>query len=325
MSAGIFLLIGGGEGGRTQLVSERQEIFSDGQEDQPPVPALPTFTPAAELLLKFGAQGSAEGEMDDARYIAVDPQGNIFAGDYSGGRVQKFDAQGNFLMLINVPAPDADSEVYTRGIGVDAQGNLYVARNGDILIYNGADGQLLNTIPSGWPDTYYDSLLVAGDTLYSTNGMAAADDILKLSPQGEILLHKPDVIESVDKDDPALNMQLAVDSQGQIYILSNFGPRIYIYDAQGTYLTRFGEEGSGRGQIDLSTNLLAIDQRDRLYVASSFRIDQFDTQGNYLGYTIDVYDDSEGGVPMGMTFDEQGFLYLICNNGKILKYQINSR
>jgi hypothetical protein len=59
-------------------------------------------------------------------------------------------------------------------------------------------------------------------------------------------------------------------------------------------------------------------------VASSYRIDQFDTQGNYLDYSIDVYDDSDNGVPMGMTLDTQGFLYITCNNGRILKYQINS-
>jgi sugar lactone lactonase YvrE len=322
----MFFVIGGGDRSTSQGFSSANATgeASNDQLVQASAPALPTFTPVAELLLKFGAQGTGQGEMDDARYIAVDPQGNIFVGDYSGGRVQKFDPQGNFLLLINVPPPDPGSEVYTRGMGVDNQGQLYVARNGEILIYNGADGQLLDTIPSGWPDIYYDSVLVAGDFIYSTNGMAGTDDILKLSPRGEILLHQQEVIERVDRDDPGLNMQLAVDSQGQIYILSNFGPHIYVYDAQGGYLYRFGEEGSGRGQLDLSSDLLAIDPRGRLYVNGSFRIDQFDTLGNYLDYSIDVYDDTDGGVPMGLTFDTQGFLYIICNNGKVLKYQVNS-
>ena len=323
----LFMAAGGEDGQTSRNISSQNsndEMPINPQEQAPTALPLPTFTPIAELLLKFGAQGTGQGEMDDARFIAVDPQGNIFVADYSGGRIQKFDPLGSFLMLINVPPPDSGNQIYTSGIGIDSQGRLYVDRNGEILIFNGTDGSLLNTIPVGWPDIYYESLIVAGDFLYTTNGMAGTDDILKLSPQGEILLHKQEVIQDVDKDDPALNMQLAVDPQGQIYILSNFGPHIYVYDVEGNYITRFGEEGNGRGQVDLSTNLLAIDPRGRLYVASSYRIDQFDTQGNYLDYSIDVYDDTGGGVPMGMTFDARGFLYITCNNGKILKYQINS-
>ena len=326
---GVFFFVAlGGEDSTTTRDSSNASstgVVSNNQQAQAPVaPALPTFTPMAELLLKFGEEGSAQGQFDDPRFIAVDPQGNLFVGDYSGGRVQKFDPQGNFLLQINLLAPDSGNEIYTRGIGVDGQGRLYAARNGDILVYDSLDGSLLYTIPSGWPDIYYDSMLIANNFLYSTNGMAGTDDILKLSPQGEILFHQQDVIESIDHDDPALNMQMAVDSQGQIYILSSFGPHVYVYDAQGEYLYRFGEEGNGRGKVDLSSNLIAIDPRGRLYVASTYHIDPFDTQGNYLDYSIDVYDDSDNGVPMGMTFDTQGFLYITCNNGRILKYQINS-
>jgi sugar lactone lactonase YvrE len=290
----------------------------------PDVPVIPTFTPLAGLLLRFGELGSEPGQFDDPRYIAIDLQGNIFIGNYSGGRVQKFDPQGNFLLLIDVPAPDTGGEIYMSGMGADSQGRLYVNRNGDILVYDTTNGNLINTIPNGWPDIYYDALHVAGDFLYTSNGMAGTDDLLKLSPVGEVLFHRQEVIESVDKDDPALSLQIAVDPQGQIYVLSSFGPHIYVYDVLGNYLFRFGEEGHDAGQIDLGSDLIAIDPRSRLYVASSYRIDQFDTQGNYLDYSFDVFDDSENGVPMGMTFDSQGFLYIVCNNGRVLKYQINS-
>lgn len=285
---------------------------------------IPTFTPLAELLLKFGAEGDADGQLDDARYIAVDPAGNIFAADYTGGRVQKFDPQGGFLMRINVPTGEGNNEVYIRGMGIDSLGRLYVARDGEILIYDTQSGDQIGTIPSGWPEIYYDTISVAGDYIYATNGMAGTDDLLKLTLQGEILFHQQEVIESIEKDDPALGIQLTVDPQGQIYVLSSFGPHIYVYNDQGAYLYHFGEDGSGLGQISLSTNIIAVDPRGRLYVASGFRIDEFDSQGNYLNYSLDTYDDSDQGVPMGMTFDSAGYLYLVCNNGRILKYQINS-
>src|SRR5262247_2817050 len=51
----------------------------------------------ANAVLEFGQEGIGPGMMTDARSIAVDGRGNIYVGEYSGGRIQVFDASGNFL------------------------------------------------------------------------------------------------------------------------------------------------------------------------------------------------------------------------------------
>ena len=51
----------------------------------------------AREVQKFGSEGIGPGMMTDARSIGVDGNGNIYVGEYLGGRVQVFDANGKFL------------------------------------------------------------------------------------------------------------------------------------------------------------------------------------------------------------------------------------
>src|SRR5882672_10899229 len=48
-------------------------------------PAPPAFATSA---LEFGSEGIGAGQFKDARNIAVDGQGRIYVGEYSGGRIQ---------------------------------------------------------------------------------------------------------------------------------------------------------------------------------------------------------------------------------------------
>ena len=59
----------------------------------------------------------------------------------------------------------------------------------------------------------------------------------------------------------------------------------------------------------------------RVDVVSTY-IHQFDTSGRYLG-SLPI--DYQKGAPMGLTVDREGFLYLVTNNGKVLKYQLTGK
>ncbi len=63
----------------------------------------PTHTPSAtptpgfaSVALKFGGSGTGVGLFTDARSIGVDGTGNIYVGEYTGGRIQVFDPSGKF-------------------------------------------------------------------------------------------------------------------------------------------------------------------------------------------------------------------------------------
>src|SRR4029078_12193914 len=64
---------------------------------RPNIPTKETPNSFAKVLLTFGSEGIGPGMFTDGRSIAVDGAGKIYVGEYSGGRIQDFDAAGKFL------------------------------------------------------------------------------------------------------------------------------------------------------------------------------------------------------------------------------------
>lgn len=272
----------------------------------------------ADLVMEFGGLGNGAGQFEDPRYIAVDPDGNIFVADYQDGRVQKFNAGGKFEQLINIE-PDSNDSTLIRGTAADYEGNLYVVRGGDILKYSTEGGRLVETLPGEFPDTIYDDVAVdASNTIWALHSSAGEDDLLKLSSGGEILERWPGIVSGVDDDNPAISLDMTVDGAGNVYIASGLASAVYIYDANGKYVDRFGEEGTDSGQLN-SPRGISVDGQNRVYVSTFSRVDAFDKSGRFLGT---VFDDYTKGVAFGTTVDLGGHIYIVTNQGKVLKYRL---
>lgn len=93
---------------------------------------------------------------DSARYLAVDEAGNVYVTGYSGGPTFwadyltiKYDANGNELWRARYDGVAHESD-YVSGLGLDAQGNVYVTGNSGgypVTIKYRADGaQLWNRV-----------------------------------------------------------------------------------------------------------------------------------------------------------------------------------
>jgi len=102
-----------------------------GAAEAPGAPQARPTPGFAQIVQEFGAKGSGPGQLDDARYVTLDADGNIWTADYQDGRVQQFDPSGKFRQLIQVP-PDKNDMTLIEGLAADLRGNLYVARGGDI-------------------------------------------------------------------------------------------------------------------------------------------------------------------------------------------------
>jgi sugar lactone lactonase YvrE len=300
-------------------INSALEQVGDAVSDLPGGISLPGATPTpafAEVTLEFGGEGSGPGLFEDSRYIVVDPDGNIYVCEYDSGRLQKFDASGKFLKQITIE-PDQNGNIYVSGLAADYQGNLYVSRSGDILQYS-LDGELLATF-SGDNDTRYGGLAVdANNIIYALN--EAEEGLVKLDADGNELLRVADIISSVDKDDFSFNVDIAVDGTGQVFITSGFGNKVYLFDGDGKYIDRFGEEGTAPGQLS-SPGAIAVDGRGRIYVDTFGGISVFNASGAYLG---DLPRDYAKGAVFGIAVDLEGNIYSITNQGIVQKYRVKS-
>src|SRR5688572_3032145 len=49
---------------------------------------------------QFGSSGAGNGQFDEVISLAVDSDGNWYAGDYGHGRIEKFTEDGDFVQVI---------------------------------------------------------------------------------------------------------------------------------------------------------------------------------------------------------------------------------
>ena len=110
----------------------------------------------ASLVLEFGGEeGTGPGFFNDTRNIAVDGEGRIYTGDYQGGRIQVFDAQGAFLNLWHTGDDGSMSSM-----AASRDGSLYILQGEGIGRYDGVTGEFLDLLPnSEWPT--FDAVAVA--------------------------------------------------------------------------------------------------------------------------------------------------------------------
>jgi len=227
-----------------------------------------------------------------SRGLAVGPNGDVFFADYNGNYDHKISAATGIMSVVsgtgaaNTANPPIGGPVGTaqvnasRGIGVDAFGNVYIADTGDGMLRVVASG--FGTIP-GVPSP------VAGTTYNLTQYNPAATNTKSITtavPASSAILNAPEDVQ--------------VDTNGNIYI-ADAGNNVvraiysgrgslpgiaspiagYIYTVAGNPVplatgvpnTTYPSDGTAPTVPALSVNLtdrkIALDNRNNLYIADS--------------------------------------------------------
>ena len=260
----------------------------------------------AAQVLAFGEQGTGAGRFEDTRWVGVDGDGNIYTAEYQDGRVQKFNSTGKFLLGWNV----GDDRVLT-DLAVSRQGVVYVAYGGDLLKFDGTDGNSLGSVAVD-SDRYVEMVEVGVDN--SLLVIAGGEDILRFDANEQLVLAVEDAISSVSGDSE-LASRAAVDGLGNIYVLGRFNNSVFIYSADGKYRNRVGSGGDAPGQFR-APNDVAVDAEGRIFVSDIFGVQVFAADGRYID-TFEV-----DGVAFGLAFDDANNLLIASNAKRILKYEI---
>jgi streptogramin lyase/DNA-directed RNA polymerase subunit RPC12/RpoP len=259
--------------------------------------APPGRTAPAEPAPFFGSEGIGPGNFKDARSIAVDAEGRIYVGEYSGGRVQVFDSAGKFVTQWTV-----DPKMPLRGMTADRRGNVYVVQKGEITRYEGKTGKLLGTTGAG--QGRYDDVTATPDGGLVAFSYQARDDIVKLDPSGQVRqVIRAAVSGPADRSEPSL--RVAADGVGNVYALGEFTDAVFKFSPDGRFLTRFGGDGDEPG-LFRAPSAIAVDNQGRVYVTDFKGVQVFDPNGRYLDL-IKVK-----GAASGLAFNDHGELLVVA-------------
>jgi DNA-binding beta-propeller fold protein YncE len=256
----------------------------------------PNANAFANTTLDFGSEGIGPGMFKDARAIAVDGSGKIYVGEYIGGRIQVFDAEGKFITQWM-----ADPKMPLTGMAADRNGVIYVVQSGTISRHEGQTGNLINKVPysEGWG---FDDIRVSADGGLVASWYKNRDDIVRFNPSGQVVRTIRAAISSVT-DDAELDTQVAVDGLGNIYALGSFNNAVFKFSPEGKYITRFGDAGDQSGQFR-APSAIAVDGKGRVYVSDFKGIQVFDSNGRYLATF------NPGGTASGMVFNDKNELFI---------------
>jgi DNA-binding beta-propeller fold protein YncE len=214
----------------------------------------------------------ASTNLSGPRGLAFDTSGNLYAANYGGGTISKFNSSGAFLSQIN---SNLDGPF---GLAFDSSGNLYAANNVDDTISKfNSSGVYQSNITSNLNRPFGLAFDSSGN-LYAVNtGLgeppgAAANTISKFNSSGGYVSNI-----TTNLSNP---YGLAFDSTGNLYAANYGNNTISKFNSSGAYVS-VGSIGS--------TNLsgpagLAFDTSGNLYAAnySNNTISKFDSSGTFL-------------------------------------------
>ena len=241
------------------------------------------LSPEGSLLNTWGEFGSQEsggalpGTFNEPWGIAVSPEGEIYVADTWNHRIQKFTAEGEFLISWGQFGQRETPNSFwgPRDVAVDKNGHVYVADTGNkrIVVFN-TEGQFIVEFGDvGFADGQFDEpsgLALDGDgNLYVADTWNQRVQVFSPDNNGlaQVFLTKWDVEgwygQSLDN-----KPYLTIDQDGLVYASDPELSRIIVYNSSGEVVALWGMEGQDQTSLYFPTGL-AADQEGGIWVSDT--------------------------------------------------------
>lgn len=192
----------------------------------------------------FGGTGSLPGQFFSPVDIERDKDGNLYVIDSATKKLQKFDSQGNFVAGVDIrlKANDLTEQAQPWGLALAPSGEIVVADT------------------FGWRIRVFDK------------------DLNSLASFGQ----PPDTTKAPGPFDLFGPRDVAVDSQGQLWVTDTGNDRIQVFTLQGQFVKTVGGTGKGPGQFDEPVGI-DIGKDGSIYVADMYnrRVQVLNADGSF--------------------------------------------
>ncbi|MEZ4626261.1 MAG: NHL repeat-containing protein, partial [Thermomicrobiales bacterium] len=229
-------------------------------------------------LLERVGPGTARGQFNNPRGVAAAPSGEIYVVDMGNGRIQVFDAEGQFLAVWDESTGSTNLSLTEQGLGATG-------------IAVGADG-----------------LVYVADTW--------SHRVVVLDPTGSVIRTFGQFGDSQDSTDASINpgmffgpRAIAVTNE-DIFVVDTGNERVQVFGRDGSFKRAFGGNGSAPGQLIEPVGIV-IGPDGLVYVADSGngRISVFTQDGEAVTqWVVDAWTGHLFFEPY-LVFGRDGLLY----------------
>jgi DNA-binding beta-propeller fold protein YncE len=248
--------------------------------------------------------------------IAIDSKGLVYVADQKVGAIFIFDTETHDATLIK-NGTDAHFG-WINGLAIDDSDRLFVSdgKMHRILIFSPThqvEGQIVEGLvdPVGLAIDTENRLLYAVDEQLDQVFVYDADSLKLLRKIGTAVppAKKHSLITPGDFAAPT---NVAVDSDGNVYVTDTLNSRVEIFDADGKFISTFGKAGDGPGYF-FRPKGIAIDGDGHIWVADQYqdRVQVFNREGELLTYIGDTHANGPGQFKalVGIAIDKQNRVF----------------
>jgi sugar lactone lactonase YvrE len=207
--------------------------------------------------------------------LGVDAGGNVYVADTGNSSLKKYGPTGRFVSEVKKQFNNLfDVAVMTTGdLVVSDPGNNRVA-----LLDSNMNIKLDNIIGSSGTDGIRGITTDASDNIYVLDATAKAGEVVKkYDKNGNRLSLQFGIIGGLEPSYFNNPTDLAIDSRnGDIYVVDTGNNRIQRFNAEGSFLSEFGQFGSENGSFNAPWGI-AVDNQGFVYIADTMnaRIQKF--------------------------------------------------
>jgi len=243
----------------------------------------------------WGGQGSQPGQFNEPFDVAVDADGFVYITDVRNKRVQKFTADGDFVLAFGQQLFEKPG-----GIGIGSDGTVWVTDYDlDRIFHFDANGALIaewgraGDKPGEFASPVDVAVNAAGlvyvvDQYHHRIQQFSADGqfIRAWGTQGKVSVVRS-ALNFLIADDHESEFyypsRIAIGPDDRVYVSDAYNNRVQVFDSEGRFLHSIGGMGLWGGRFRVASGL-AVAPDGSLFVADFYnnRIQHFDHQGGFI-------------------------------------------
>jgi uncharacterized protein (TIGR03663 family) len=291
--------------------------------------------------LYYGSIGIENGQFTGAHDLAIGPNGDIYVADARNHRIQRFNAEGQFVSTWGSFATvdqggTAPGGTFNEpwGIAVGPDGSVFVADTWNYRIQKfTADGKFVTMWGTAGTAESPDAFWGPRGIVVNANEQVLVTDtgnnrVLVYDANGGFLSQFGiNGMNPGEFDEP---VGLAIDNEGLLYVVDTWNQRIQVFqplsDGFSYGYLREWQVNAWEGQSVNNKPYIDVDTNGHVFVTDpdAYRILEFDNVGNFIRGWGDYSSGIDGfGMPIGIAVDDEGRIWISdADNGYMLRFSM---